>query len=168
MQLIQGEFSPHYAVCPNAAITVDPDIEMNWIVTSYYVTDANNIEIRIECVSITIITDCRTSIKAYYFESAQNLTDVSSLLDQFKPTQLISRTTGDDFFYFSFSKTKRGFYIGFNFIDNYSNFIDNYLSWSYTLYAVSDYQFKLSYTSTQQSGPWVTFRDPCPSDPLYT
>ena len=28
-------------------------------------------------------------------------------------------------------------------------FIDNYLSWSYTLYAVSVYQFQLSYTSTQ-------------------
>ena len=113
LQLNQGECSPHYSVCPNTAITVDPDIEMNWIVTSYYVTDANNIEIRIECVSVTFMTDCRTSIKAYYFESDQNLTDVSSLLDQFKPTQLISRTTGDNFFYFSFSKTKRGFYIGF-------------------------------------------------------
>ena len=30
-----------------------------------------------------------------------------------------------------------------------STYIDNYLSWSFTLYAVSDYQFQLSYTSTQ-------------------
>ena len=105
--------SPHYTSCPPALITVDPDIERNWIVTSYYVTEADNIEIRIECVSVTIITDCRTSIKAYFLESDQNLTDVTSQLDQFKPTQLIDRNTGDGFFYFSFSKTERGFYIGF-------------------------------------------------------
>ena len=105
--------SPHYSVCPVAEIPSDPAIERNWIVTNYYVTEANNIEIRIECVSVQFITDCRTSIIAYYFESDQNLTDVSSLLGQFKQTQLINRTTGDNFFYFSFSKTKQGFYIGF-------------------------------------------------------
>eukprot|EP00800_Vazella_pourtalesii_P016140 TRINITY_DN453_c0_g1_i2.p1 TRINITY_DN453_c0_g1~~TRINITY_DN453_c0_g1_i2.p1 ORF type:complete len:976 (+),score=243.96 TRINITY_DN453_c0_g1_i2:347-3274(+) len=113
VQTSTGDCSPHYSSCPAALITVDPDIERNWIVTSYYVTEADNIEIRIECISVTIITDCRTSIKAYYFESDQNLTDVTSQLDQFKPTQLINRTTGDNFFYFSFSKTERGFYIGF-------------------------------------------------------
>ena len=108
-----GDCSPHYSVCPVAEIPSDPAIERNWIVTNYYVTEANNIEIRIECVSVEFITDCRTSIIAYYFESDQNLTDVSSLLGQFKQTQLINRTTGDNFFYFSFSKTKQGFYIGF-------------------------------------------------------
>ena len=30
-----------------------------------------------------------------------------------------------------------------------STYMDNYLSWNYTLYAVSDYQFQLSYMSTQ-------------------
>ena len=40
-----GDCSPHYVSCPIVLITVDPDIERNWIVTSYYVTEADNIEI---------------------------------------------------------------------------------------------------------------------------
>ena len=48
VQLSLDDCSPHYASCPPALITVDPDIERNWIVTSYYVTEADNIEIRID------------------------------------------------------------------------------------------------------------------------
>ena len=162
VQLIQGDCSPHYAACPEALITVDPDIEMNWIVTSYYVTDANNIEIRIECVSVTIITDCRTSIKAYYFESDQNLTDVSSLLDQFKPTQLINRTTGDNFFYFSFSKTKRGFYIGFVNNEPCVN-IENILFYYFECPAVSADFYSVSATLAPNSTHQPTVIPfPCP------
>ena len=121
--------SPEYSICP---VTDDfiqlPGVERNWILTSYYETEANNIELRIQCFSpFTFFNiDCRSAIRAYFYESDQNLTDVSSLIDQFIPTQEFNGTTGDGFKYFTFTKTKRGFFIGFLGID-YCVLIDRFL-----------------------------------------
>ena len=145
--------SPEYSICPVANdFTQLPDVERNWILTSYYETEANNIELRIQCSSMLSFfrIDCRSAIRAYFYESDQNLTDVSSLIDQFIPTQEFNGTTGDGFKYFTFTKTKRGFFIGFLGID-YCFLIDRFLFYYFQCPAVTASLYSLNATLAPNS-----------------
>ena len=157
--------SPQYSLCPVGAITPVPNAEMNWILTSYYVTEANNIALRIHCSSISPFPiDCRSAIRAYYYESDENITDVSSLVGQFLPTQAFNGTDNDGFVYFTFTKSKSGFFVGFLGID-YCAVIDRFLFYYFLCPAVDTYEYSLNATPAPNSTlepTLVPVTDNCP------
>ena len=117
--LITNPCSPVYTVCTtSSAFTPNSNLEQNWILTNYFLTEAINIRIRIHCTTnmAIFIIDCREAIRAYYLDSEQNLTNVIPLLDQFQPADYSTNnipSTGPGVIDFSFNKTQRGFFIGF-------------------------------------------------------
>ena len=157
--------SPQYSLCPVGAITPVPNAERNWILTSYYVTEANNIALRIQCTSIsTFMIDCRSAIRAYYYESDESITDVSSLVGQFIPTQAFNGTDNDGFVYFTFTKSKSGFFVGFLGTD-YCAVIDRFLIYYSLCPAVDTYEYSLNATpapNSTQEPTLVPVTDNCP------
>ena len=113
-----GQCGPIYYSCFQTNLvpisTVDTDEEMNWLVSSYYETEANVVFIRIHCTFLKHESDCLKTFQIFYYESDTNITVTQSLLSQFL---LADNTTNqlinDEVVLATFSKSKKGFYIGF-------------------------------------------------------
>ena len=110
-----GRCGPAYRSClQGSGIILDSSQEMNWVVTSYYETEGNVIHIRVMCIAITgsgFATDCRDAFQIFYHESDQDMTITNSLLSQFLPAD--SNKTVSGVLSVEFTKSKKGFYIGF-------------------------------------------------------
>ena len=108
--------------------------------------------------------DCRSAIRAYYYESDESITDVSSLVGQFIPTQAFNGTDNDGFVYFTFTKSKSGFFVGFLGID-YCAVIDRFLFYYSLCPAVDTYEYSLNATpapNSTQEPTLVPVTDNCP------
>ena len=113
-----GQCGPVYRSCFLTNLvpisTVDTDEEMNWLVSSYYETEANVVFIRIHCTFFQHESDCLKTFQIFYYESDTSVTVTQSLLSQFL---LADNTTNqlinDEVVLATFSKSKKGFYIGF-------------------------------------------------------
>ena len=110
-----GRCGPTYRSCLLGTVNiVDSSQEMNWVVTSYYETEGNVIHIRVKCIALTgtgFATDCRDAFQIFYYESDQSITITNSLLSQFLPAD--SNKTVSGVVSAEFTKSKKGFYIGF-------------------------------------------------------
>ena len=108
---------PAYQCCFTIIqVEVDPSIENNWIVSTYYPTEAEVIQIQISCEQFNAfpVPDCRSAFYIYYYESDTSVSDISNFLPQFSPATLsINQTFNDRLVYATFNKEKGGFYIGF-------------------------------------------------------
>ena len=113
-----GQCGPIYRSCFQTNLvpisTVDADEEMNWLVSSYYETEANVVFIRIHCTFFRHESDCRKTFQIFYYESDTSVTVTQSLLSQF---MLADNTTNqlinDEVVLATFYTSKKGFYIGF-------------------------------------------------------
>ena len=113
-----GQCGPIYISCFQTDLvnisTVDTDEEMNWLVSSYYETEANVVFIRIHCAYIKHESDCLKTFQIFYYESDTSVTVTQSLLSQFL---LADNTTNqlinDEVVLATFYTSKKGFYIGF-------------------------------------------------------
>ena len=116
--LTAGRCGPVYQSCFQTNLvpmgTVDTDREMNWLVSSYYETEANVVFIRINCQFSGHETDCRKTFQIFYYESDTSVTVTQSLLSQFLlADSTTNQLINDDVVVASFYKSKKGFYIGF-------------------------------------------------------
>ena len=119
--LSTGVCGPEYVACFQTNLvsgSVDTDGEMNWLVSSYYETEANNtIHIRVTCVAVSNYEqDCRRTFQLFYYESDTSLTRtvVHSLVSQFLPADTYTdQLTDEHVVLAAFTKSKKGFYIGF-------------------------------------------------------
>ena len=113
-----GQCGPVYRSCFQTNLvsisTVDTDKEMNWLVSSYYETEANVVFNSIHCTFFQHESDCLKTFQIFYYESDTSVTVTQSLLSQFL---LADNTTNqlinDKVVLATFSKSKKGFYIGF-------------------------------------------------------
>ena len=113
-----GQCGPIYFSCFQTDLvpisTVDTDEEMNWLVSSYYETEANVVFIRIHCTFLKYESDCLKTFQIFYYESDTIVNVTQSRLSQFL---LADNTTNqlinDEVVLATFYKSKKGFYIGF-------------------------------------------------------
>ena len=109
-----GQCGPKYRSCLLGTVNIADSTEMNWIVTNYIETEGNVIHIRVMCTLLTgtgFATDCRDAFQIFYYESDQSITITNSLLSQFLPAD--SNKTVSEVVSAEFTKSKKGFYIGF-------------------------------------------------------
>ena len=118
--LSTGACGPEYVACFQTNLvggSVDTDGEMNWLVSSYYETEANTIHIRVTCVAVSNYEqDCRRTFQLFYYESdtSVSLTVIHSLVSQFLPAYTYTDQLADEHVVLAaFTKSKKGFYIGF-------------------------------------------------------
>ena len=112
-----GSCGPVYPCCFSSGITIIPDTteEKNWLVSDHYMTDAQVIQVQILCDKIPIypVADCRTTSQVYYYESDNAVTIDSAVLSEFSlATNSINQAMNDKLIHASFTKAKKGFYIG--------------------------------------------------------
>ena len=118
--LTTGVCGPEYVACFQSNlvpfVSVDTE-EMNWLVSSYYETEANAIHIRVTCTASSTSNyeqDCRKTFRIFYYESDTNVAITESLFSQFLPADSYTdQLTDEHVVLAAFTKSKNGFYIGF-------------------------------------------------------
>ena len=108
---------PAYTCCFLSSQPIIPNTneEENWLVSDYYMTVAEVIQVQLLCDTISShpVPDCRNTSRVYYYESDSAVGMVSAVLSDFSlATNSIDQTLNDELIHASFTKTKRGFYIG--------------------------------------------------------
>ena len=117
--LSTGACGPEYIACFQTNLvpfaSVNTEGEMNWLVSSYYETEANAIHIRVTCTATSIYEqDCRKTFRIFYYESDTSVAVTESLLSQFLPADSYTdQLTDEHVVLAAFTKSKNGFYIGF-------------------------------------------------------
>ena len=119
--LSTGACGPEYLSCFQSNLvsfgSVDTG-EMNWLFSSYYETEANSIHIKVKCTAVmNYEQDCRKTFQIYYYESDMNISRTASefaaLTSQYLPADNYADQLTDDVVLATFTKSKKGFYIGF-------------------------------------------------------
>ena len=112
-----GSCGPIYPCCLLTGFPITPDTteETNWLVSDHYMTDAQVIQVQILCDAIFgyPVADCRTTSQVYYYESDNAVTIDSAVLSEFSlASNSINQAMNDELIHASFTKAKKGFYIG--------------------------------------------------------
>ena len=108
---------PAYGCCFSSgeAIITNTTEEKNWLVSAHYMTDAEVIQVQVLCDTILTyqVPDCRNTSRVYYYESDNAVTIDSAILSEFSlASNSINQSVNDRLIHASFTKTKKGFYIG--------------------------------------------------------
>ena len=107
---------PEYIVCAGGQNTVvDNSLESNWLVTNYYISEANEIYIRVGCRTFRNhpnSLDCSEMFTIHFYES-DNPVNVSESLSQFVKIET-SMLASDSTLFARVDKSKKGFYIAFH------------------------------------------------------
>ena len=108
---------PGYSCCLSSgeAIITNTTLEKNWLVSAHYMTDAEVIQVQVLCDTILTyqVPDCRNTSRVYYYESDNAVTIDSAILSEFSlASNSINQSVNDRLIHASFTKTKKGFYIG--------------------------------------------------------
>ena len=119
--LSTGACGPEYLSCFQSNLvsfgSVDTG-EMNWLFSTYYEAEANSIHIKVKCTAdMNYEQDCRKTFQIYYYESdmdiSRNAAEFDALTSQYLPADNYADQLTDDVVLATFTKSKKGFYIGF-------------------------------------------------------